>query len=372
MVWARRHTDVCGLGSDPRSLASCRIRREMSCSALSGMGRQGGYDVAMRWVVFILASSLLMASAATAAEIGVGGKEFLIDGRPKFLLGCSYYSGIGASDEILKNDLGELRNYGFNWIRVWATWVSYGKDVSAVDARSGKIRPQQFARLKKLIEECDRRGMVVNVTLTRGQRLTSFEAHRTAVEELTSGLKEKRNWYLDLGNERNVKDARFVSFEELNRLRDAAKKIDAKRLITASHAGGDLSKADLEKYLKVAEVDFVSVHRPREAGSAAQTQGKTRELLKWMSEMGRVAPLNFDEPFRRGYGDWEPELEDYLRDLKGAKDGGAAGWCFHNGGEKNGPARSFDLSEKGLMEQLDHVERDFLRELRNQNPEFRR
>lgn len=324
---------------------------------------------------------LLLASCAGAAEIGVRGKSFEIDRRQVFLLGCSYYAGIGASDEVLKTDLQELRNCGFNWIRVWATWGAYGKDVSAVDGKSGKLRAEQFARLKKLIEECDRRGMMVDVTLSRGNgatgpaRLQTMEAHRMAVEELVGGLKEKRNWYLDLGNERNIKDARFVSFEELAKLREAAKKIDEKRLITASHAGGDLSKADLEKYLKVVEVDFVSVHRPREEGSAAQTEGKAKEMLKWMGEIGKVVPVHFDEPFRRGYEDWNPMLEDYQRDLAGAKAGGAAGWCFHNGGERgvpDGRRRSFDLSEKGLMEQLDFVERDFLRELRNQNPEFRR
>ena len=99
-------------------------------------------------------------------------------------------------------------------------------------------------------------------------------------------------------------------------------------------------------------------------------------MLKWMAAMGRVAPMLYDEPFRRGYADWEPQLEDYLEDLKGAKAGGAAGWCFHNGGQKKAedgrPRRSFDLSEQGLMAQLDHVERDLLRELRNQNPQFRR
>jgi len=218
-------------------------------------------------------------------EIGVKGKSFEMDGKPVFLLGCSYYGGIGAGEEVLKNDLEELRKCGFNWIRVWATWEAYGKNVSAVDGKSGKARAEQFARLKKLIEECDRRGMVVNLTLSRGNgttgpaRLATMEAHRTAVEELVKGLKEKRNWYLDLANERNIRDARFVSFEELAKLRESAKKIDAKRLITASHAGGDLSKADLEKYLKVVEVDFVSVHRPREEGSAAQTEGKAKEII---------------------------------------------------------------------------------------------
>jgi hypothetical protein len=318
---------------------------------------------------------MLVASCAWGAEIEVRGKMFAVDRRSVFLLGCSYYGGVGAAEQVYKTDLGELRNCGFNWIRIWATWAAYGKDVSVVDEKSGEVRADYFERLKKLIEECDRRGMMVDVTLSRGNgttgpgRLASFEAHQNAVKVLVTGLKQQRNWWLDLGNERNVRDARFVSYDELAKLREVSKGIDEKRLITASHAGGDLSREDLEKYLKVVKVDFVSMHRPREAGSAAQTEAKTKDMFKWMEAMGRVVPVHYDEPFRRGYGDWSPAVEDFLQDLKGAKAGGAAGWCFHNGGEKDGRRRSFDLSEKGLMEQLDPVERDFMREMRNQNPE---
>jgi hypothetical protein len=334
----------------------------------------------MKWIAFAL--SIVLSSASNrAAEIEVSGKMIAVDRRPVFLLGCSYYGGVGASEDVYKKDLGELRNCGFNWIRVWATWAAYGKDVSVVDGKTGEVRAEYFERLKKLIEECDRRGMMVDVTLSRGNgatgpaRLATFEVHQKAVEALVSGLKQRRNWWLDLGNERNIRDARFVSYEELAKLRDLAKKIDEKRLITASHAGGDLSREDLEKYLKVVKVDFVSVHRPRDEGSPAQTEAKTREMLKWMEAMGRVVPVHFDEPFRRGHGDWSPQAEDFLEDLKGAKAGGAAGWCFHNGGEKDvqdGRRRSFDLSQRGLMEQLDQVEREFMREMRNQNPNFGR
>ena len=86
--------------------------------------------------------------------------------------------------------------------------------------------------------------MIVDVTLSRGNgvagspRLETLAAHRHAVETLLGAMKAQRNWYLDLGNERNVRDRRFVSFAELRQLRDAARQIDPKRLITASHAGG--------------------------------------------------------------------------------------------------------------------------------------
>jgi hypothetical protein len=46
--------------------------------------------------------------------------------------------------------------------------------------------------------------------------------------------------------------------------------------------------------------------------------------------------------------------------MRGARRGGAAGWCLHNGQQRgapeNLPRRSFDLREKRLFEQLDAEE----------------
>ena len=83
-----------------------------------------------------------------------------------------------------------------------------------------------------------------------------------------------------------------------------------------------------------------------------------------MKEAGRVVPVHYQEPFRRGYGTWEPAVDDYVTDLSGARAGGAAGWCFHNGDQRGTPGhqprRSFDLHERRLFEQLDEVERKAL------------
>jgi hypothetical protein len=308
---------------------------------------------------------------AARTELGIKETSFTLNGRPTFLLGVSYYAGLGASEEALKRDLDGMQGYGFNWLRVWATWGAFQGDVSAVDA-AGKPREAFLGKLKALVAECDRRGMVVDVSFSRENGLTgpprfqTLETHRPAVETIVAALKEHRNWYLDVSNERNLKGKVHAPFGDVKELRDAARRLDAALLVTASHAG-DITREELREYLATG-IDFISPHRPRDAASPGQTAARCRELIEWMKEAGRVLPVHYQEPFRRGFGKWNPKAEDFVADLKGARESGAAGWCFHNGDERarpdGRPRRSFDLREKGLFEQLDEEERGFLRTLR--------
>jgi hypothetical protein len=301
-------------------------------------------------------------------RLGIQGTCFAINGKPAFLLGVSYYGALGAPEEFMQKDLAQLRRRGFNWIRVWATWAAFGHDVSAVDAE-GRARLRFLKKLQMLIAECDRQGLIVDVTLSRGNggtgpaRLQSLAAHRRAVATLTRALRPHGNWYLDLSNERNIRDKRFTSLADLKELRRLVREIDPHRLVTASHAG-DLSREDLRQYL-VAGWDFLTPHRPRHARSPGQTEARTRQYLAWMKELGKRVPVHYQEPFRRGFGDWQPKAEDFLTDLRGAKAGGAAGWCWHNGAERNRPEnrsrRCFDLRAKCLVDQLDGEEQKVLR-----------
>jgi hypothetical protein len=217
--------------------------------------------------------------------------------------------------------------------------------------------------------------MVVDVTLSRGTgatgkpRLQTYDAHRRAVETLVAALKDYRNWYLDLSNERNIRDSRFSNFDDLWKLRAVVRGLDPRRLVTASHAG-ELTSDELCGYLVYAGLDFFAVHQPRHAKSAAETAAKVQEYLTWMRELDRPAPVHLQEPFRRGYSrDWAPTAADFAADLKAARAGGAAGWCFHNGDQRDRPdkrpQRSFDLSRKRLFEQFDQEEQKFLSELRS-------
>jgi hypothetical protein len=312
---------------------------------------------------------IVLAGTASGVELRVERDQFTIDGKPAFLLGCSYYGGLGASEKTIHADLDELHRLGFSWIRVWADWTAFGADLSAVDVTTGESRQPYLASLVHLCDECDRRGMVLDVTLTRGRGpggkpcLRDESVHRRAVETIVTALRERKNWYLDLSNERNIRDPRFTSVEQLAELRGAAKTLDPRLPVTASH-GGDASRQEIEAYLKIAHLDFLSIHRDRDPKAAADGVETTRRYRKWIHEIGPDVPLQYDEPFRRGYGAWQPVAADFAADLRASRTAGAAGWCFHNGDNRNTPdrqpRRSFDLRTSPLFDQLDPEERAFL------------
>jgi hypothetical protein len=254
------------------------------------------------------------------------------------------------------------------------TWGAFDNEVSAVDPQ-GNPREPYLTKLKWLIEECDRRGIIVDVTLSRGNgvtgpvRLQSTEALRSAAKTIVTSLKPYRNWYLDMGNERNIRDKRFVSTGELAKLRKFIKGLDRNRLVTASFVR-DVKKDELKTILLDARVDFLAPHRPRHAKSAGQTAAQTKKYFEMMKELSRTVPVHYQEPFRRGFTPerWQPNAENFLADLKGALESGATGWCLHNGDQKDKPQskprRSFDMREARLFDQLDKHEMEFIRQMK--------
>lgn len=307
-----------------------------------------------------------------STDLGIAGTRFTINGIPTFLLGISYYAGLGAPQEYILADLDKIKSYSFNWIRVWATWAAFNNDVSAVNME-GNPREPFLSKLRWIIEECDKLGIVVDVTLSRGngvtgpERLQALEFHINAVQTIVENIKDYKNWYIDLANERNIKDARFVSMEELKILRDEVKRLDTQRLVTASYAG-ELDYDEIYRYLTVSLIDFLTPHRPRNPESPGQTAEWTRQYLEWMNKVGKIIPVHYQEPFRRGFTkNWEPTAENFLTDLEQAIRGEAGGWCFHNGDQRNDPygrpRRSFDLRDGSLFEQLDSEEKAFLNQL---------
>jgi hypothetical protein len=99
-------------------------------------------------VAAVLGGQAAMSEHAT--KLGVDGSRFTLDGKPTFLLGMSYYGALGAPADFVRRDLDDLQARGFNWVRVWATWVADGNDVSAVD-HDGSAKQPGLARLLTLV-----------------------------------------------------------------------------------------------------------------------------------------------------------------------------------------------------------------------------
>jgi hypothetical protein len=215
--------------------------------------------------------------------------------------------------------------------------------------------------------------MIVDVTLARSRpskqsddsvHLRDLQAHQQAIRTIIEALKPHRNWYLDLANERDVRDDRFVPVDELKQLRDLARELAPELLVTASFGGHDLAQSDIRDAVQGFAADFLAIHRPRHSGSPSETENRTRDVRKMLGELSIACPVLHQEPLRRGYENWQPTADDFLTDLKGALKGGAAGWCFHNGSSRNAPdaqpRRSFDLRQRRLIDQLDGEERKVL------------
>jgi len=324
-------------------------------------------------VVTTAAAPLMLAAPQHGPVLGIAGTAFSLDGKPTFLLGASYYAGLGIGQaDALEEDLDDLAALGFNWVRVWATWDAFEHNVSAV-APDGSVRRPYMGRLKRLCRAAGRRRMVVDVTVTRGKSPNfpaALDEHRAVMETLAKHLKPYRNVYFDIGNERNVGDARHVPIADVGELIRAVKRIDPQRLCTASQ-GGDIPPAGVVAYIDTGRVDFICPHRPRNEASPGQTAGRTQQYFEQMAGASRVVPVHYQEAFRRDYGRWQPVAAHFAADLEAARSGGAAGWCFHNGsvrtragGPHGRPSRSFDMraAQGRLFDQLDAEERRFLRQ----------
>ena len=307
-----------------------------------------------------------------AHELGItsDGAFFTIDGEPAFLSGISYYAGTSVdSPGALIGDLDQMKGYGLNWIRVWTFWSVQGTNYG-VTTEEGVVREPYMTRLKTIITECDRRGMIVDVTMHRGKSgpPSNQAQHLKCARTLARELLLYRNVYIDIANECDVGDARHVGHVEVGELIAAIKKIDPDRLCTASAAPG--SQKDLDKYLTIGKCDFICPHLRRDARAAAETFATVGKFIKWMDKLGKRVPIHLQEPFRRDYSrGWQPVQEDYFQDATGGKSAGAAGWCLHNGSnnfsDNERPFRSFLMTrtEGRLFSQWDAVEKEVAREV---------
>jgi hypothetical protein len=140
-------------------------------------------------------------------EVSVSGERFLLNGKPSQLWGLRGASATrdDALTDHLIAQLDEYKAHGTNAVTVFycgsslANYDPFSADGTALD-------PGHHARMIRIIEECDRRGMVVVVGIFYQNApfgLRDATSVETAVRTVTRALRPHRNVILNIANEQN-------------------------------------------------------------------------------------------------------------------------------------------------------------------------
>ena len=233
-------------------------------------------------VFFCTSTATRIATVSAAADqptvLGIEGTQFTLNGKPTFLLGISYYGALGASEDFIRRDLDDMERYGFNWLRVWATWDMFDHDVSAVDGDGGRGNHFWGNSSGWLLSAiggvgCGRDAHAQRRTNCRVGCAPASRRGDRSDAEATSQLVSRPGQRARCAR-RPLRIGGGV--EEAARL---VRRLDPPRLVTASFGGHDLSEQDVRESLLTIGLDFLSPHRPRTPGSPAQTKARTRECL---------------------------------------------------------------------------------------------
>ena len=247
------------------------------------------------WLALLLAAGTL-----TAQEITVSGTRFLLDGKPFFFTGVSFFNAIynrpfNESDAARREWLRKFARYGINVLRVWAQWDNPRGFVDSCHTCTlynpdGSLRQEHLARLKSLLRTAAAESLVIELALFsqeswRASIRLQEVAMEKAVGQLARELTPYRNLTFQIWNEFSHHTVPLIKI---------IKAIDAKRLVTNSPGGAGVLTASAEE---MALLDYLTPHTSR------QRAGRPWEIapaeIRYLLVRYRK-PVVDDEPARTG------------------------------------------------------------------------
>jgi hypothetical protein len=321
------------------------------------------------------------APAPRALTLGIAGRQFTVNGTPRFLTFVSYFDALDAT--ALDGDLARLAR-SVDGIRIFANWWDLaGGDgcrftfsprtlfEARADGSIG-VRADRLERLRDVLARARHHGLVVDLTfaadpiegasnLTRGgdgrvcppagfRNEVRWPAMAAAIGETTRALArpEFDHVFFDLQNEAGH-DYNRARPQDLRLLVDAARKADSSRLISVSMFNPDADRqAAIVGELGLSMLNFHDV--PRGRGWGARTGGHVRRFRAALTRAGLDVPIYAGEPDRQAYG---RGIEEFMESLAGAKAAGAAAWTFHT-------TAAYDLRGSSLDGRMDGTTRQVL------------
>lgn len=252
--------------------------------------------------LILCATVVAPVAAQTNSDLIVRGTVITRDGKPFPYTGISFFNAI--YNPTFNRDpaertkwLEKFRSYGINVLRVWAQWDNKFEFADVCPKCSlyypdGRLRDENVRRLKEILTDADKLGMVVQLVLmsqeswNHGVRLAPQQADR-AFAALAKELLPHRNLTIQIWNE-------FA--EDVPRHLKTIKAVDPRRLVTnspgtANHLGDHAHNQIL---------DFLTPHTSRQKHDPRGRHWELapREIAYLMQRYGK--PVVDDEPARNG------------------------------------------------------------------------
>jgi hypothetical protein len=285
------------------------------------------YVRARRLAVRALALACLLACAADARaqKLGIQGDRFTVDGTPKFLTFVTYFGGMGAPNVVA--DLHLMKTLGFDGFRIWPL-LDTGPQILNGD---GSLRPGEMAHFLSILDQAKQERLIVDVTFTHEHIAGLTPANtRVGLANVASAMRSYENVLIDIQNERNVQDRRFLSEPDVLSIYQAIKAVDPARIVGCSEARGDApGPATGASFVARLGLDVTMFHETR--SSDWYTFGVQQYVISALRTNGRPAYMQEPMTTRDSFFVYpsHDRAEYFLQAIANAKLAGAAGWTFH-------------------------------------------
>jgi len=242
---------------------------------------------------------LLFSARLLAAELGVSGTKFTLDGKPFPLNGVSFFNAIynpefNRSSEVRREWIRKFQRYGVNTLRIWSQWDNKRGFVDTCPTctlynSDGSPRMEHVEKLKAICADADREGAVVELVLFSQESwhdgIKLGAAADRGAAEVARAVLPYRNVAIQIWNEFDERTMDLVK---------VVRSVDPKRLVSNSPGvSGVLFGVRGENET----LDYLSPHTSR------QGAGRTWEIAP--AEIGMLLtrynkPVIDDEPARNG------------------------------------------------------------------------
>ncbi|MBI4906994.1 MAG: hypothetical protein HY820_25425 [Acidobacteria bacterium] len=243
---------------------------------------------------------LLLVQTGESHELTIAGTRFLLDGKPFPYTGVSFFNAVynpafNKTSEDRVAWMRKFQRYGINVLRIWSQWDNKRGFVDSCAECSlyhqdGRLRNEHVGKLKAILTDADREGMVIELTLFSqeswhdGIKLAPDAAAR-GLTALTRELAAFRNVTFQVWNEFSELVPEHVK---------TIKSIDPKRLVSNSPGGGG---AIIGEPAQQRVLDYLSPHTSRQGNGKTWLVAPTE--IRYLVERYRK-PVVDDEPARNG------------------------------------------------------------------------